>query len=122
MPTNDSRLAAAMMPPLFSSAGRCWMSAFTGTAKKPAQKPSSPKQNGGTDEADVHGAERDAGARHADGAERDEAVLDLVAAENAGDHAADADANGECGVEITGLGLADVQNIGTEDDDGGEQQ
>ncbi len=40
MPTNDSRFAAAMMPPLSFAAGRCCMSAFTGTAKKPAQKPS----------------------------------------------------------------------------------
>ena len=70
----------------------------------------------------MHGAERDAGAGHADGAERDEAVLDLVAAEQAGDHAADADADGESGVEIAGLSLADVQNIGTVDDDGGEEQ
>ena len=60
--------------------------------------------------------------RHADGAERNEAVFNFVAAEQAGDHAADADADGESGVEIAGLSLADVENIGTVDDDGGEEQ
>ncbi len=60
--------------------------------------------------------------RHADGAERNEAVLDFVAAEQPGDHAADADADGQRGVEIAGLGLPDMQNIGTVDDDGGEEQ
>ncbi len=43
MPTNDSRFAAAMIPPLSSSAGLCWISAFTGTAKNPAQKPRRPR-------------------------------------------------------------------------------
>ena len=122
MPTNESRLAAAMMPPLSFSAGRCWMSALTGTAKNPAQKPREPRRTAEPMRPGAHVPSSDAGAGHADGAERDEAVLDLVAAEQAGDHAADADADGERGVEIAGFGLADVQNVGSVDDDGGEEQ
>ena len=60
--------------------------------------------------------------RHADGAERNQAVLDLVVAEPAGGHAADADADGQRRVEVAGLGLPDVQHIGPVDDDGREQQ
>ena len=70
----------------------------------------------------MHGAQRNAGPGHADGAERNEAVLDLVAADQAGNHAADADAHGQRGVQIAGLGLADVKNVRPVNDDGGKQQ
>ena len=58
MPTNDSRFAAAMIPPLSSSAGRCWISAFTGTAKNPAQKPSIPSSTADPMQTHAASAER----------------------------------------------------------------
>ena len=122
MPTKESRLAAAMIPPLSSSAGLCWMSAFTGTAKNPAQKPSMPSSAADPDMPCGRDAEREAGARHADRSERNQPVLDLVVAHPSSGHAADADAHGEHGVQVAGFGLADVQHIGPVDDDGGEEQ
>ena len=111
-----------MMPPLFSSAGRCWMSAFTGTAKNPAQNPSRPSKTAGADQLTVHGTESNAGARHADGPEGDESVLDFVIAEPAGGDAADSDADGEGRVQVAGFGLAHVQNVRTVDDNGREEE
>src|ERR1700739_2142731 len=70
----------------------------------------------------MHGAERDAGAHHADGAERDQTIFDLIAAQQAGDHAANADSYGKRCVEIAGLCLANMENIRTVDNDRGEQQ
>ncbi len=40
-------------------------------------------------------SERKAGDRHADGTQRNQSVLDFVAAHQAGNHAADADADGQ---------------------------
>ncbi|MCU0242930.1 MAG: hypothetical protein MUF51_10965 [Vicinamibacteria bacterium] len=61
--------------------------------------------------------ERDREGSQAQRPEGDQAVLDLVAREAAGRHAAEADADRERGLQIAGLRVAEVQCLLAEDDD-----
>ena len=76
------------------------------------------EQESRSDQAMMRSAKQHACDGHADGTQRNEPVLDFVSAEPTGDHAADADADGQCGVQIAGFGLAYVQNVGAVDNDG----
>src|SRR5579859_863946 len=93
-----------------------------GDCEEAGPKAEGGKKDGGADEADMHRAEKDAGERHANGAEGNKAVLDFVAAEEAGDHAADADSDSECCIEIAGFGLANVEDVGSVDYNRGKEK
>jgi len=93
-----------------------------GNCEEAGPEAQSGKEYCGSNEADVHSAEGDGGQGHADGTERDEAVFNLVAADEAGNHTADADANSERGIQVTSFGLADVQDVGAIYDDGREKK
>jgi len=88
---NESRLETAMMAPLRSGRGRCWIIAFSGTTKNPAKKPRSASRVKVRPKVSPKEIKQHAEDGHAGGAERDESVLDLVAGEISGGEAAKAD-------------------------------
>ena len=75
--------------------------------KRKVTAPGSARGNGHALKNPTH-RKKSAGNGHANGAKRNEAVLNLVAAHQASHQAAYTDADGKRGVQVAGLGLADV--------------
>src|SRR5215469_5270082 len=70
----------------------------------------------------VHEAERDARGGHANGTKRNEAVFDLVSADQPCYHAPDSDAYGERDIEVGSSGLANMKNVRSIDHDRRKKQ
>ncbi len=101
--------------------------ACAGSAHSPAPQripPRIPARPAAPQSQAFHAAKSPAqpGAGHADRAQRNQPVLDLVVADQSGSHAADADAHRQHRVQVAGLGLPDVQHIRPVDHDRRKQQ
>ena len=111
MPTNDSRFAAASTSPFFAGSGRCCNSAAMGTMKKPPVNPSNDSRTSAAFTDKPGNGQPDGNQRHAESAERHEAVFDFAAGKITRRHAAQADAERQGDAQLADADLVQVQDF-----------